>query len=116
VECLALAAKRITVLENQPASASLSTVSCDGAEYLRKIAYPFGKTAHVAVFFLLKNPTSAAQSSFGTMLSVYTLGEYGNVADALVATGWIHVPGTVPLSPEFVQALLQMVQPAHQSR
>jgi pimeloyl-ACP methyl ester carboxylesterase len=46
--------------------------------------------------------------SFGTMLAVYTLGEYGNVADALVATGWIHVPGTVPLSPEFVQALLQM--------
>ncbi|RIK37555.1 MAG: alpha/beta hydrolase [Chloroflexi bacterium] len=46
--------------------------------------------------------------SFGTLLSVYTLGEYGNVADALVATGWVHVPGTVPLTPEYVQSLLQM--------
>jgi pimeloyl-ACP methyl ester carboxylesterase len=46
--------------------------------------------------------------SFGSMLSVYTLGEYGNVADALVVTGWIHTPGTVPLTPEYVQSLLQM--------
>lgn len=45
--------------------------------------------------------------SFGSLLSVYTLGEYGNVADALVVTGWIHVPGTVPLTPEYVQQLLQ---------
>jgi pimeloyl-ACP methyl ester carboxylesterase len=46
--------------------------------------------------------------SFGSLLSVYTLGEYGNVADALVVTAWIHVPGTVPLTPEYVQSLLQM--------
>ncbi|MEZ4866286.1 MAG: alpha/beta hydrolase [Caldilineaceae bacterium] len=45
--------------------------------------------------------------SFGSFQSVYTLGEYGNVADALVVTGWIHVPGTVPLTPEYVQQLLQ---------
>lgn len=45
--------------------------------------------------------------SFGSFLSVYTLGEYGNVADALVVTGWIHVPGTVPLPAEYVQQLLQ---------
>lgn len=45
--------------------------------------------------------------SFGSMLAVYTLGEYGNVADALVATAWVHVPGTVPLTPEYVGQLLQ---------
>lgn len=45
--------------------------------------------------------------SFGSFLSVFTLGEYGNVADALVATGWIHSPGTVPLTPELVNQLLQ---------
>lgn len=45
--------------------------------------------------------------SFGSFLSVYTLGEYGNVADGLVVTGWLHAPGTVPLDPGLVQQLLQ---------
>lgn len=45
--------------------------------------------------------------SFGSFLSVFTLGEYGNVADGLVVTGWIQSPGTVPLTPEYVQQLLQ---------
>jgi pimeloyl-ACP methyl ester carboxylesterase len=44
--------------------------------------------------------------SFGSLLAVYTLGEYGNVADALVATGWLHAPGVVPLDPAFVEYLL----------
>jgi pimeloyl-ACP methyl ester carboxylesterase len=45
--------------------------------------------------------------SFGSLLSVYTLGEYGNVADAAVITGWVHSPGVMPLDPNFVQQLLQ---------
>lgn len=44
--------------------------------------------------------------SFGSLDAVYTLGEYGNVADALVATGWIHSPGTVPIEPAIFEALL----------
>jgi pimeloyl-ACP methyl ester carboxylesterase len=45
--------------------------------------------------------------SFGSFLSVYTLGEYGNVADAAVITGWVYSPGVVPLDPAFVGQLLQ---------
>ena len=45
--------------------------------------------------------------SFGSFLSVFTLGEYGNVADGLVVTGWLQAPGTVPLDPALVGQLLQ---------
>ena len=44
--------------------------------------------------------------SFGSLLSIFTLGEYGNVADGLVATGWINAPGSTPLTEEIVGPLL----------
>ncbi|HKQ77942.1 MAG TPA: alpha/beta hydrolase [Blastocatellia bacterium] len=44
--------------------------------------------------------------SLGTFSSIYTLGTYGPLADALVATGWVNAPGVVPLDPAFFQALL----------
>jgi pimeloyl-ACP methyl ester carboxylesterase len=45
--------------------------------------------------------------SFGSFLSVYTLGEYGNLADAAVITGWIHSPAEVPIDPALFEALRQ---------
>jgi len=44
--------------------------------------------------------------SLGTFSAVYTLGTYGNIADALVATGWVDAPGVVPIDPAFVEATL----------
>ena len=44
--------------------------------------------------------------SFGSFLSVYTLGEYGNVADALVVTGWLHSPDIPRLDSGYVTGLL----------
>src|SRR5215216_2902618 len=44
--------------------------------------------------------------SLGTFSGIYTLGTYGNIADAFVATGWVTAPGVVPLDPEFAQAAL----------
>lgn len=43
--------------------------------------------------------------SFGTLLATYTLGTYGNVADAFVATGWVNAPGVVPVDPAYIQSL-----------
>jgi len=43
--------------------------------------------------------------SFGTLLTTYTLGTYGNLADAFVATGWVNVPGIVPVDPAYIQSL-----------
>lgn len=37
--------------------------------------------------------------SIGTITSVYTLGTYGGVADALVATGWAYTPHVIPIDP-----------------
>lgn len=46
--------------------------------------------------------------SMGTITSVYTLGSYGPVADALVATGWAHAPRIIPIDPEaFAEPLQQ---------
>jgi pimeloyl-ACP methyl ester carboxylesterase len=45
--------------------------------------------------------------SFGSFLSVYTLGTYGKVADAAVITGWVHSPGVVPIDPALFEQLLQ---------
>ena len=45
--------------------------------------------------------------SFGSLDAIYTLGEYGNVADALVVTAWLNSPGTVPIDPAFFAQLLQ---------
>jgi pimeloyl-ACP methyl ester carboxylesterase len=44
--------------------------------------------------------------SFGTFASVYAQGAEGNPADALVATGWLHSPGTIPVDPAVIAALL----------
>jgi pimeloyl-ACP methyl ester carboxylesterase len=44
--------------------------------------------------------------SFGSFSAIYTLGAHGNLADALVVTGWTNAPGVVPIDPEFIQALL----------
>jgi len=44
--------------------------------------------------------------SLGTFSSIYTLGAYGQLADALVATGWVNAPGVVPIDPALFQALL----------
>jgi pimeloyl-ACP methyl ester carboxylesterase len=44
--------------------------------------------------------------SLGTFSAIYTLGSYGPLADALVATGWVTAPGVVPIDPAFFQALL----------
>ncbi len=43
--------------------------------------------------------------SFGTLLATYTLGTYGNLADAFVATGWVNAPGVVPVDPAYIQSL-----------
>ncbi|WP_267682848.1 alpha/beta hydrolase [Nannocystis sp. SCPEA4] len=46
--------------------------------------------------------------SMGTITSVYTLGNYGPVADALVATGWAHAPRIIPIDPAaFAEPLQQ---------
>ncbi|WP_434425028.1 alpha/beta hydrolase [Nannocystis pusilla] len=46
--------------------------------------------------------------SMGTITSVYTLGSYGPVADALVATGWAHAPRIIPIDPAaFAEPLQQ---------
>lgn len=44
--------------------------------------------------------------SFGSFLGIYTLGEYGNVADALVVTGWLNVPDVLRLDQAYVVGLL----------
>lgn len=44
--------------------------------------------------------------SFGSFSSIYTLGTYGDLVDALVVTGWTNSPGVVPIDPAFIQALL----------
>ncbi|PCC68684.1 Lysophospholipase, alpha-beta hydrolase superfamily [Nannocystis exedens] len=46
--------------------------------------------------------------SMGTITSVYALGTYGPIADALVATGWAHAPRIIPIDPEaFAEPLQQ---------
>ncbi|MDC0721244.1 alpha/beta hydrolase [Nannocystis bainbridge] len=46
--------------------------------------------------------------SMGTITSVYALGSYGPIADALVATGWAHAPRIIPIDPEaFAEPLQQ---------
>lgn len=46
--------------------------------------------------------------SMGTITSVYTLGNYGPIADALVATGWAHAPRIIPIDPAaFAEPLQQ---------
>jgi pimeloyl-ACP methyl ester carboxylesterase len=43
--------------------------------------------------------------SFGTFSTTYTLGTYGNLADAFVATGWTNSPGVVPVDPAYIESL-----------
>jgi pimeloyl-ACP methyl ester carboxylesterase len=45
--------------------------------------------------------------SMGTITSVYALGNYGPVADALVATGWAHAPRIIPIDPAAFEGPLQ---------
>jgi len=44
--------------------------------------------------------------SFGTFTATYTLGTYGNLADAFVATAWVNGPGTIPVPADYIQSLL----------
>jgi pimeloyl-ACP methyl ester carboxylesterase len=44
--------------------------------------------------------------SFGSFSAIYTLGAHGDLADALVVTGWTNSPGVVPIDPAFIQAVL----------
>ncbi|WAS95722.1 alpha/beta hydrolase [Nannocystis punicea] len=45
--------------------------------------------------------------SMGTITSVYALGNYGPIADALVATGWAHAPRIIPIDPAAFEGPLQ---------
>jgi pimeloyl-ACP methyl ester carboxylesterase len=64
---------------------------------LRKQANPTGrKFKHIVL----------VGHSFGSFSAIYTLGAHGNLADALVVTGWTNAPGLVPIDPAFIEAVL----------
>lgn len=45
--------------------------------------------------------------SIGTITSIYSLGRHGPLVDALVATGWAHVPRVIPVDPSAFEQPLQ---------